>query len=1757
MASLRETSDEDKVRGKTNGTNNKSSTQFQSKSKPHLKDTIQKSGNKIKSANTQMNQATSNMIDSPSANAEADDISSKGLENAGSVGKHGVKAIKKAPSNIKSLKNTPQRIKQSIQNMKKKAKERKRIKQVKAILRKIRQLVIAFIKIIIKLIMTFWWAIAMFVGVSLFSYLLFSFLNNASIRGNYFIDGEVVSEYNITASTDNADIEITEVTMENKLVRAFYYYFAEKSIWIMTDGSVTDENGTTKSGKSTDGKAVQFRSKEYIDLFGDPDKDNADVVKDKYSRESEFYINPNALYVLDKYLHDSKFRFPEQIVKHVAYEKNPDYVEEGSTGGGTGVISGNGNEQICWNYYRSVGFTEEQTAGLLGNIYTESSFKTTATNGSHWGIHQWGGGRYAALQKLAATKGKAWTDLEVQLEFAVSELNGAYKSSLNSAGWNKSGLSATEAADIIRLKYEICGEQGAARRREYAQKFYNQFKGTSAGTSTDTNNNNNTTNNNQNSANVSTAYASWKQADSRWGNLTLGSSSTKVSKSGCLATSACVLAAYSGAASKDESKFNPGIGIPQLSFNGPDFCWESISALGDKSLTFVKHGETTNKETLIKEVKSNVENGKFYIVHVTGHYMPVIGVTDNDILINDVGGQVGGKNTVTITEYLKQSSKSLLGYEIFKSSKTNMKECGNVSYNGSSDTSSVTSVNTIPYRLKQLTDDDGNVCVESTKYKMEKVTEKVYKKEESDETIKKSVNISDIKTDKKTGEKVVKGLPKTITVDKDGKEVTIEKQDVTVSGFDPNGGHSTKADVGNYYAKYTVHYIKEVDTGRTVQNNYWVKTDEKTKGIWDYGFGSIVFYNKYIEKEYNKGSIKSFTYWDPNKKNDDGSYGAIITCNDPSDYNSLSEDKKASVNMPFDLNNEYEPWDEEKSESYMIKWAITPAGSITNGIDYSEVNTGEQVQKTDSKSITVTKLVPKTKKESYTVYKGDPGLPVATKYDKNNIPIENSYVTLEPEIDENGNQKSETTKEYNVTRYYQETQTITLTASIEGYRYSLQPNYKNEKVDLSGITGTRYYKDYLYHYNGYVPLSVQGTFNFNDIKKRTGLKNDKDLNKILGNSTFEKKEDTSLEFFDTDGTYNGIGSIQVHYETGSKIGDADVGHYEHDGYYPGWGFANFTPENCTSFMKWLKKKDATFYNKYFGGVSIEPNGGKNDFYRAWKACATTDKEKFTEYYSSFSYKNDCYDSVLKSKKITGNPILGQIDFARSFALQEMTYSIACAGPAVALDVLQHCGIQANDSDATIIKKMGTYLSTPSVYQRWYKTRPDCWKGVVNRWSPSKKNSQTSTMLKYIENNGDVVGFEYDEDSEMLVANGSSSNTKEGLFKKMTKWLKSKYENFKDFVSDILLGQEYTDVLEDKYWTKLQGGALADNQANWVLAAMFAYEDEDKITEYDIDDDYFKLKFQQLFSSEGITGSGATVLDRYFSGTATNPLKEDSSAKITVKYNAKVSPVIQMSVKKGTKIKTVANGKVIKTGYDSKYGGAYIMIQHSGCVSIYGHLNTNTVQKGATVKEGTTIGESLSKFYFAMRTKPKGTYINPTLIIEGGGDSTFTGTYPANGMKIPLYIQGDYPQPIFQNGSSIAKSGCGFTSCAMVASYLTNKTILPTEIVNKFKYKYYLPGQGMDWGLPAAVAKEYNLGKVTETSDPNLVLKALSAGKPVLSSQGPGIFTSAGHIIVLRGTDGNGNVYVNDPNSRERSQKTFNFKTQVHSTAKHYWIFEGK
>jgi len=170
-----------------------------------------------------------------------------------------------------------------------------------------------------------------------------------------------------------------------------------------------------------------------------------------------------------------------------------------------------------------------------------------------------------------------------------------------------------------------------------------------------------------------------------------------------------------------------------------------------------------------------------------------------------------------------------------------------------------------------------------------------------------------------------------------------------------------------------------------------------------------------------------------------------------------------------------------------------------------------------------------------------------------------------------------------------------------------------------------------------------------------------------------------------------------------------------------------------------------------------------------------------------------------------------------------------------------------------------------------------------------------------------------------------------------------------------------------------------------------------------------------------------------------------------------------------------------------------------------------------------------------------------------------GTYPANGMQIPHYLQTDYGN-IPYGGGSIASSGCGPTSFAMVASYLTGTTITPVDAVSWCGDSYYMPGVGTYWSYFAAAAAHFGCGSVTQTNDANTVLKALSEGCPVISSQSAGLFTSAGHFIVLRGVTANGKVLVNDPNdstAKNFINREFDMMSEIHATASAYWIFDKK
>ena len=172
-------------------------------------------------------------------------------------------------------------------------------------------------------------------------------------------------------------------------------------------------------------------------------------------------------------------------------------------------------------------------------------------------------------------------------------------------------------------------------------------------------------------------------------------------------------------------------------------------------------------------------------------------------------------------------------------------------------------------------------------------------------------------------------------------------------------------------------------------------------------------------------------------------------------------------------------------------------------------------------------------------------------------------------------------------------------------------------------------------------------------------------------------------------------------------------------------------------------------------------------------------------------------------------------------------------------------------------------------------------------------------------------------------------------------------------------------------------------------------------------------------------------------------------------------------------------------------------------------------------------------------------------------------YLEGGMPIPIYYQQDYKDVSLKPGTNktVSSSGCGFTSCAMIVSYLLDKKITPREFVGDWSRKYYVYNQGMSWGLPQAAATHYGLGKVEQTTSSSRMVEALRNNQPVMSSQSAGLFTSGGHLIVLRGITSDGKILVNDPNRGNAVGKKYNNRkftvSEIQASNKKYFIFPKK
>ena len=156
--------------------------------------------------------------------------------------------------------------------------------------------------------------------------------------------------------------------------------------------------------------------------------------------------------------------------------------------------------------------------------------------------------------------------------------------------------------------------------------------------------------------------------------------------------------------------------------------------------------------------------------------------------------------------------------------------------------------------------------------------------------------------------------------------------------------------------------------------------------------------------------------------------------------------------------------------------------------------------------------------------------------------------------------------------------------------------------------------------------------------------------------------------------------------------------------------------------------------------------------------------------------------------------------------------------------------------------------------------------------------------------------------------------------------------------------------------------------------------------------------------------------------------------------------------------------------------------------------------------------------------------------------------PVGGMKIPVLYQYNYKKTVCTiNGSakSVSTSGCGATSASMVIAYLTGNTTQTPYTLFKWAYdtgRYH--GDGLDHDTVSKMCSNYGVRCSWVSNTESNVLNALRNGYPVIAHMGPGIFTKAGHYIVLRGVTEDGLILVNDPNSAQRTKMAFPLSTII-------------
>lgn len=162
-------------------------------------------------------------------------------------------------------------------------------------------------------------------------------------------------------------------------------------------------------------------------------------------------------------------------------------------------------------------------------------------------------------------------------------------------------------------------------------------------------------------------------------------------------------------------------------------------------------------------------------------------------------------------------------------------------------------------------------------------------------------------------------------------------------------------------------------------------------------------------------------------------------------------------------------------------------------------------------------------------------------------------------------------------------------------------------------------------------------------------------------------------------------------------------------------------------------------------------------------------------------------------------------------------------------------------------------------------------------------------------------------------------------------------------------------------------------------------------------------------------------------------------------------------------------------------------------------------------------------------------------------------------QVQLYLQQDYPTTLYGN-YNITSHGCGITTMAMLATYLSDTELTPPALCAIYD-RYCFPS-GTDGRLFSEAPPEMGFYLRDQVFDFNVARDAMEEGCVVVVVQHKGYWTRGGHYLLLERLTEDGLVQVRDSNIFnygrlvKHKEDAFPWST-ITAAGMSFWIYEPK